>query len=29
MPGELVRLGGAEFILPLPEIAPLLAKLAA
>ncbi len=29
MPGELVRLGGAEFILPLPEIAPLLAELAA
>ena len=29
MPGELVRMGGAEFILPLPEIAPLLAELAA
>jgi two-component system chemotaxis response regulator CheB len=29
MPGELVRLGGAEFILPLPEIAPLLSELAA
>jgi two-component system chemotaxis response regulator CheB len=29
MPGELVRLGGAEFILPLPEIAPLLAEMAA
>jgi two-component system chemotaxis response regulator CheB len=29
MPGELVRLGGAEFILPLPEIAPMLAELAA
>ena len=27
MPGELVRLGGAEFISPLPDIAPLLARL--
>ncbi len=27
MPGELVRLGGAEFVAPLPELAPLLARL--
>jgi two-component system chemotaxis response regulator CheB len=27
MPGEMVRLGGAEFISPLPGIAPLLARL--
>jgi two-component system chemotaxis response regulator CheB len=27
MPGELVRLGGAEFISPLPDIAPLLGSL--
>jgi two-component system chemotaxis response regulator CheB len=27
MPGELVRLGGAEFVSPLPDIAALLAKL--
>jgi two-component system chemotaxis response regulator CheB len=29
MPGELVRLGGADWILPLPEIAPRLQKLVA
>ncbi len=29
MPGELVRLGGADSILPLPEIAPRLQKLVA
>jgi len=28
MPGELVRAGGAEFVLPLEEIAPALLKLA-
>lgn len=29
MPGELVRAGGAEFVLPLEEIAPALLRLAA